>query len=453
MNNILRLARKRLWYFRFIHLLTALLVAAVVVAALLYQGSLMALGSGFKGKLERPQLPGDVAILQMGYRPHPGLTNARQPVLHLALRSIYTDYGQQSLAAVISSNHKDWPTPSPGEIYLPASLQEQMPAATGDYIMLSYFGGGVLQTELCVGGFYENGGYLAALLVNESWFDGWLGLNAATETISVYRQTDYDELYKGMRRLSGQADKAIRLSQSLQDADTLVNTMYGASKGIMVLVIVFLAIGIGTFALLIFLDSRQELAILKASGFKPKQAGALLGLEFLFSSFVGLLLGYGGFLFFNNVSGSTLEANTPLMVMGAAVLITAFVFALLAPVRLAVVATVNELLLRRPILMWTQRATPLASRRPALDDLISRGFTCFILEHDEKDFLGTVVPQVGTQVRRGELLAWQPILFGIGEKRYLAPFDGVVEAIDGSRGVLALSTSGREEGAIDNPLQ
>ncbi|HHW99470.1 MAG TPA: hypothetical protein GX738_07585 [Firmicutes bacterium] len=136
-----------------------------------------------------------------------------------------------------------------------------------------------------------------------------------------------------------------------------------------------------------------------------------------------------------------------LLLHGIQLVAISFAIALYAPARLARVAAVNELLLKRPILLFTQVISNVEGHRPALDDLVNRGWSCIKLETDEKGFLGTVVPQIGAFVRQGELLAWQPTWFGMGEKRYVAPHDGIVQVVDPKRGVVALSqATGQEEG-------
>lgn len=440
MSSILRLVRKRLYCFRFVHLLTAILVAAVTAVALLYQGYVGALTDNFAGRLIRPQVPGTYQLRLPGARTQPNSV-WDSPNLNLVIWKLTTRHGAVRMAAVAGSRLSNWPIPKEKEAWLPLSLRGQVyDEAIGDSLSFTYFTGSEWQqAEAKVAGYYEDGGYLSPILVNHSWALSWLG-ETADQTVMIYtdsRKQTHTELRRYAASVGGAS--LVKLNGPLHGADYLVSSMYAGGNGAMALGIVFLAIGIGIFGLLVFLDSRSELAVLKALGLKPREAGSLLWLEFLISTLIGLLLGCVSLYWLKGYIGFPLELGLSLLRFGAILVSIAFLLALYAPARLAYVATVNELLLKRPVLLWTQVISEVEGRRPALDDLIGQGWSCLKLAQDEKGFCGTVIPAIGTYVRQGELLAWQPMWFGMAERRYVAPHDGVLQVIDPQRGVLAIS--------------
>lgn len=438
MNSVLKLAQKRVVRFRFIHLLATVLVGAVVTVALLYQGYVGALADNFKGRLIYPVLPGEVALHAPGVCEPPNAV-WHSPSLHLTMWNVTTRHGNVRMAGVIGTRQDNWPLPREHEVWLPASLRGQVyNEVAGDSLFLTYFGHGEWrQAELTVAGYYEDGRYLSPILVNQGWGRDWLGESSVDETIIVYQQEAYTVLRRNFTSIRGAS--LVPLDHSLHGANYLVSNMYAGGNGAILLGIAFLAIGIGTFGLLVFLDSRSEIAVLKALGLKPKEASRLLLLEFSLSALAGLLLGWYGLNLLQGHINFPIKMDLALLRLGFILVAASFTLALYAPARLANVATVSELLLKRPILLWTQKISTVEGNRPALHDLISQGWTCLQLERDDKGFLGSVIPAIGTYVRQGELLAWQPIWFGMGEKRYVSPHDGVLQVVDPLRGVLAIS--------------
>ncbi len=446
MSSFLRLWSKRAWCFRFVHVLVAGLVAAVVVVALLYQGYVEALRQDFAGRLVFPKFPGAAAVFAPGLVQPPQQVYT-QPSLHLALLNVTTRQGNVRLAAVIS-NGCDWPMPKGNEAWLPASLRGHVfDEEVGDILNLTHFGRGPWQqAEVVVAGYYEDVQLLSPILVSLPWAHEWLGdYLAYAQTVLIYPEGALRQLQSNLFRIPNA--QMVRLDSGFLGAKYLVSNMFAGGQFALILGILFLSIGVGIFGLLVFLDSRAEIAILKTLGLKPREVSRLLLLEFGFSTLIGLGLGWGAISIMKDYIVFPFKYDPALLLHGIQLVAISFAIALYAPARLARVAAVNELLLKRPILLFTQVISNVEGHRPALDDLVNRGWSCIKLETDEKGFLGTVVPQIGAFVRQGELLAWQPTWFGMGEKRYVAPHDGIVQVVDPKRGVVALSqATGQEEG-------
>lgn len=436
MNNVLRLAAKRFYRFRFVHLLVSILVAAVVIVTLLYQGYLASLTENFAGRLQYPDLPGDVAVFLPGYATEPYISTPL--TISLASWQLVTRHGQVTVAALRNSNLPTWPLPDRNEVWLPSSQRGQVyNEEIGDNFTFTRFTGSTLQqASLQVAGYYDDGGFFSPVLVNPVWALGWLG-ETADSTLITYPEAAYSTL---LRRLSGnQGVRIVRFSELVHSAGYLVSSMYAGGNVALLLGIIFLAIGVAVFALLIFLDSRTELAILKTLGLKAGEAAGLLWVEFAIAITAGLLLGWAVLYQLAAHLSFPLTVAWPLLRFGLYFVTISYILALYIPTRLARVATVNELLLKRPILLWTKTIPIVSGRRPAYEDMLSRGWSCLELDREDDKFSVSIMPELGSIVREGELLAWQPIWFGLAEKRYLAPHAGIVQVIDPVRGLIAIS--------------
>lgn len=437
MSSFIFLLCKRLHRFRFPYLLAAFLVAAVLTAALLYQGYVNALSSQFRGRLTHPTIPGAIMARQLpGVQP-PVVVNA-QPLLKLHIWDINTRHGNLQIAGVASTTLADWPLPQPGEVWLPESLKGQVfDEEVGDTIALTHLGNQGRSTATArVAGYYADGGFLNPLLVSQAWVASWLDEEAGS-IILAYPEAALNEL----RRWEGNNEKAelIRQNDVVQNATNLVGSIYAGGQGAILLGVVFLALGLGTLAMLVFLDSRGEFAVLKALGLRPRTVGRLLWAEFAVTVAVGLGIGWVILLLTARQVGFPLAIDTHLFRYGLLLVAIAYLVALVAPARLARVALVNELMLGRPILLWKQIIGKPVERHPAFHDLLEQGLTCLKLERDGQSFRGAILQAVGARVKQGEPLAFLPVWFGMGEKHYVAPHDGILRVVDPGRGVIGIA--------------
>jgi len=439
MNSLVRLWSKRVWCFRFVHLLVAALVAAVVVVALLYQGYVGALSESFADRLVFPQFPGAAAVFAPGLVQPPRQVTT-PPNLQLALMTTTTRHGNIHLGVVLSSYAGGWPVPKGNEVWLPVSLRGHVfDEGVGDSLTLTYFGRGPWQqAEVVVAGYYEDARLLSPILISLPFAQEWLGDQLVyAQSVLVYPESALRQLRSNLYRIPNA--QLVSLDSAFLGAKYLVSSMFAGGDLALVLGIVFLAIGVGIFGLLVFLDSRSEIAMLKTLGLKPGEVSRLSLFEFGFSTLIGLGLGWAVISVLQEHISFPFKYDLALLRHGFLLVGCAFALALFAPARLARVATVNELLLKRPILLFSQVISSVEGQRPALHDIISRGWSCLKLESDGSNFLGTVVPQQGAFVRQGELVGWQTTWFGMGEKRYVAPHDGIVQMVDPKRGVVAIS--------------
>lgn len=437
MSSFLILLSRRLRRFRFTYLLAALLVAAVLTAALLYQGYVNALSSQFSGRITYPEIPSAIIARQLAGAPVPVVVEAK-PKVQLHLWNVGTRHGSVQLAGVGSSQLDEWPQPAAGDVWLPESLRGQVfNEKVGDRLALTYFSQQERSTATVrVAGYYADGGWLSPLLVNQAWAAAWLEVEADS-TIYAYPETAQSALQRWRER--SEQPQLIHQTDIIQSANKLVGSIYSGGSGTIILGVVFLALGLGTLALLVFLDSRSEFAILKALGLRPRTVGGLLWAEFGVALLVGLGIGWGAVLLIQQQVTFPLALDTRLFSFGLLLVAVAYVVALMAPARLARVALVNELMLQRPILLWKQVISRGTDRHPAFHDLVEQGYTCLLLERDEQNFRGAILQPVGARVRQGEPLAFLPVWFGMGEKHYVAPHDGVLQVVDPARGVIAIA--------------
>lgn len=437
MSSFLILLSRRLRRFRFTYLLAALLVAAVLTAALLYQGYVNALSSQFSGRLNHPTLPGAIIAQQLPGTAAPVVVETELS-LQLHIWEVSTKHGSLQLAGVGSSRLDEWPQPAAGDVWLPESLRGQVfNDKVGDQLALTYFNQQERSTATArVAGYYSDGGWLSPLLVNQAWAAAWLEIEADS-TIYAYPEAAQSALQRWRER--NEQPQLIRQTDIIQSANKLVGSIYSGGSGTIILGVVFLALGLGTLALLVFLDSRSEFAILKALGLRPRTVGRLLWAEFGADLLAGLGIGWGAVLLIQQHVTFPLALDARLFSFGLLLLAVAYVVALVAPARLARVALVNELMLQRPILLWKQVIAKGTDRHPAFHDLVEQGYTCLPLERDGQDFRGAILQPVGTRVRQGEPLAFLPVWFGMAEKHYVAPHDGILKVVDAVRGVIAIA--------------
>lgn len=437
MSSFVILLNRRLRRFRFTYLLAALLVAAVLTATLLYQGYVNALSSQFRGRLTHPTIPGAIIARQLPRAAAPVVVEA-EPLVQLHLWDVGTRHGSLQLAGVGRSSLAEWPEPAAGEVWLPESLRGQVfNEEVGDQINLTRFSQQErLTATVRVAGYYADGAFLSPLLVNQTWAAAWLEAEADS-IVYAYPESAQTSLQRWRER-NGQPE-LIRQNDVIQQASDLVGSIYAGGDGAIILGVVFLALGLGTLALLVFLDSRSEFAILKALGLRPRTVGRLLWAEFAAALLAGLGIGWGAVLLIQRQVTFPLALNARLFNYGLLLLTVAYVAALVAPARLARVALVNELMLQRPILLWKQVISKGTDRHPAFHDLVEQGYTCLRLERDEQNFRGAILQPVGARVRQGEPLAFLPIWFGMGERHYVAPHDGIIQVTDPIRGVIAIA--------------
>ncbi len=93
---------KRLWLFRFAHLLISFLVATVMVAVMLFQGYLLSLSGEFSGRLIKPEIPSDMLCRVLPGVRAPVVTDAVQQ-LRMSVWTVQVPAGRVEMAAVYSS--------------------------------------------------------------------------------------------------------------------------------------------------------------------------------------------------------------------------------------------------------------------------------------------------------------------------------------------------------------
>ena len=437
------LVAKRLKRFRFVHLLIAPLVAAVMVAVLLFQGYLVSLAGEFTGHLVYPEIPaGFLARVLPGVKP-PVVTDAALQ-LQLSLWTVVTPSGRVEMAAVSNSRLPNWLEPLPGDVWLPASQRDQVyTQQVNDQIALTRFNGkSWITAQARVAGYYQDGGYLSPLLVNPTWAVAWVNQSAESTILAYPEQAN-----KQLQRWVSENPQAELLTQSsiVQSASSMVGSLYSGGYVAVLMGAIFLALGFSVLALLVFLDSRSEIAVFKALGLRPSEVGRLFWAEFGVSTLAGVLIGWGAIGWLHTRFGSLITVNWSVFQVALIVVVGSYGLAMLAPARLARRAQVNELLLRRPILLWSQVVSTPNRQNPGLDDLRARGWSCIKLEMDDDGTPGAVLRPAGSFVRQGETLAWQSTWFGMGERKYVAPHDGILELVDLQRGVLAISPTERND--------
>lgn len=435
------LIRRRLWRFRFIHLVITGLVATVMVSVLLFQGYLMALTGEFTGQLTYPTLPNACLVRIPANGILPSLWRIA-PQLQLSTWSVSIAAGQVEMAGVSNTSLSDWPLPAPGEVWLPASQRGRLyTEQVGDILTVSQLGGrDWASAEARVAGYYDDGGYLSPILASMQWIGGWSRQSPNSTIVGYPEQAAQD-----LRRWASSYPEAELLTPQgiAQGASDLVSSLYSGGYAAVLMGAIFLALGFGVMALLVFLDSRTELAILKALGTRPREAGFFFWGEFSAAVLLGVPLGWWLTQWLQSRLDIPIALSGSVFRTALTVVLISYGLAMLAPARLAQRAQVNDLLFHRPVLLLSQSVSSLSRHEPSLHDLLSRGWSCIRLETDGEAFPGIVLRPVDATVKQGETLAWQSTCFGLGEKKYVAPHDGILRVADESRGVLAIEPIGK----------
>jgi len=436
MKHLLALSARRFRADRRSRFAAASITALVVAAWLLYWGYMEYMGVSMSGRVASVAFPADFAIVLP-----PGGDYAMNDYYAETLQTyqaleVETSLGLQPVAAVYySSPSAPLPDPAPGEIWLPDSLRVLGELTVGSPFAIRY-----LQdmryhdVSGTIAGYYADFDYYPAIVVDSYWFTEQ-GTMLDTEQVSLYRKASNFGRWSGRLPLGAKLVTARTMADRAREIVAVAFSSGGEGVGLLYL---FLVLGVGTFNLLSFMDSRRELALLKSMGLRPREMSRLFAIE----SFLTALLGSGaGLMAVLALDGWTLlpiELTWPLVGRTVLLCLLAFAGATAAPFILAKKGSVNELLFGRPIPLIRRTVTDVARRYPALEPLLAAGFQLVKLPVEDGDFPGICFRRMGQTVKQGETVAWQGSAWGLKELEYLAPCDGEVVQADLSQGLLVI---------------
>lgn len=335
----------------------------------------------------------------------------------------------------------------PGEIALPQQVARSAQLQVGDAVQLSYndqFLRRYLELELV--GTYRDDFDLPPALVQ---IEDAMALQAEPQPnrylVNYNRNTDELNDENALSFLVEWMASAYPSAMLISDvsphllAQSLLSRILSPGNGILLLIFVFMGIGILTVALMTFLERRREIAALKSVGVSDNQMVALLGLEYGYGAFTGILAGMLIVLVLKSqmawLQGAAWSSLFTLAAQALANTAVVMVIALAFPLMTARVATVNQLLFARTIPLFKTRTDHmthpegwLVLRERQENVRILR----FPLQTDQEDFI--CFKQPGDTVKQGEVVASMETMGGLRIWEWVAWCDGiVVEAGSSSR--------------------
>ncbi|MDP3058948.1 MAG: hypothetical protein Q8N36_05780 [bacterium] len=209
----------------------------------------------------------------------------------------------------------------------------------------------------------------------------------------------------------------------------IIGATYSLLSQARISLVMFIAMAFLTIKLMAFMEGRRLLAILNAIGLKKLQLAAFIGFEATVSPFLGMLLGGLGVLYI--FSSTTLfavgnKASLSIAINAMLVLLPAMLIGVLIPSRLAQMASVNELLLERPIALFRDKVSDLPARVPAFDYQIAQGVKFIKLPIINGNFEGYIFRKFTDEVKVGEVLAVGYSWWGLRVTDYLSPATGII---------------------------
>ncbi len=436
MQNLLSLARRRWLTEHKSHLASVVIAAAVVTAWLLYWGYMNHMGAYMSHRVADSDFPADFALTT-----EPGLSYLVPAAYVEVLQSFHqlemaTPLGMQPVAASgLARPNAPLPVPAAGEVWLPEELRGVNQIDVG-----SPFEVAILQDLLYVraegkvAGFYHAYDFYPAIVMDSLWLRDQ-GILLKGSEVTLYRRGPNFDSWRYRMPAGVTLQTASSASELALQVVQVAFSSGGQGVGLLFL---FLVLGVGTFSLLTFMDSRRELALLKSMGLRPKELSGLFVLEGALTAVLGICTALAIVSLIERFSYLPINIDFALAVRATLFSLFAFGAATAVPYLLAQRAEVNELLFGRPVPLFRRRITAVNRRYPALDSLLDAGYQLIKLPVVDFGFPGICFRRVGQQVLAGETVAWESYGFGIGEREYLAPCDGEVVEADLERGLVVI---------------
>lgn len=438
MGNLLRISGRRFRVAIRSHLAAVIIATAVLVAWLLFWGYTEAMGQSISSRVESPSFPADVILSSQN-----GInlsTAYAAKVCSYKQQTVGTPYGQLSLGAMTSVGYNGpLPAPKDGEVWIPLDLQQRWQIPLGaDFTLRIRQGYGYSTIHAQVAGTYAAFAYDPAIFVNNRWLINQ-GVTIAGPELSLFNPNP-SNIQQFSKWLSGVGPsvKVLNAASIISAARQIANGTFSSGGQAVGLLFLFMALGVGTFSLLSYMDSRRELAILKSMGLRPHEVGLLFIMEGALTATLGYLLALCISWLVARYSSLPVTVTTPIMLRVLLYALVAFVMATAIPYTLARSASVNELMLNRPVPLFRSKVTQLTRHYPMLETRLAAGLQCVKLPVPDGEFPGICFRQTGQRVKRGETIAWESYAWGMGERNYFAPCSGEVVECDLSQGLLVI---------------
>ena len=328
---------------------------------------------------------------------------------------------------------------APEDIILPQSWATARELQLGDSIEVGYRrSDGLERWTAKVVGFYADDGKLPLAFVGYAHLKARLP-ELRTNALFFKIQKDKATLYHLSEWMDMVYPGAVQISSILPESlgAAMLRHMYQPEQGIMTLFFLFMGIGILTIALMIFLERRNEIAVLKSIGCDWRHIVGLLSFEYTVAGFLGTLLALGAYgLFLRQipwVANLSFQHLGEMFLRGISLSVFVMALAMMYPLLLAKQASVSQLLFSRTIPLsvlyidrLSQAPIDILNREVVDNVRIMRvpyelgKYDCMLMVH------------TGRKVKKGETIALQELYQGHQLIHYLAPCDGVVKELLGA---------------------
>lgn len=475
-NSIQHMLWSNLWRWRWRLGLIALLVAGSVSIGVLYGGMLQKAHSDSIEKIEPLHLQYDILVIlaekqfprtqfetlgSYRYETQGGVYRGRTSDVPITVKevedvlalSLQTPFGLWEVWGVNTENRilqsegqeilGEWPKAS-GDLWIPRSYQEEFHLEIGDEIPMIYVDSyGVKHNflfKICgVGQLSFDLEKPQISLKSAQNISGESKANRQLLQVDNFKymsnwslfSTKMEQMYPG----------GVFVYEAIPQIQWqgLMKEIQSPGKWVLLLVFVFMAVSVLTISLMTFLERKQELAVLKTLGISNLQLSAILFLELFFAGLLGFSV--GGLVvssfsllqpdYFENSGVSILQ----LLINNGFLTLAFFIGAVLYPLLLAKVASVNQLLYAREIPLVVTRYDHVIS--PTLDmirEMQEEKLHILKMTVIDGKSLSVLLKFPGEHVKAGEVVAFMSSYAGFYYQEWLAPCDGFVQSYEVSNG-------------------
>ncbi len=428
-----------------IHLAAVIISAAVLTGWLLLWGYVEATGQAAAGSVIIPEKPADLILKAPdGARTLGGTTYATE-VYRYAVFKVATPVGNLSLGAVADrSPSTSLPQPLDESVWISRDLAERWQLQAGESFPLRLREEWKFRSlDTRIGGLFDHSAFLPDVLASSAWLrerqvslpeEEYVFFNRA---YSSEANADHHHPY-WLKQLPGNVTM-VSGSDLVNAARQIASDTLRSGGSVVVMLWFFLILGVGTFSLLSYLDGRRELAVLKSLGLRPGEAWSLFYLESLITAVISWLLGVGASNLLAGHLGVPVQINAGIYGRSLLWLLAAVTAATAIPCLLGQRAGAIDLMFNRPVPLFSSKVSALTRHYPALEAWLQAGYRCIKLSNPDGCFPGICLRQSGDRVKRGETVAWESYAFGLAERHYLAPCNGIVERCDLKQGLVVIS--------------
>lgn len=451
-REIVKLAFKNLWRWRWRSAAVAGLVALAFGVYILYGGLLLVNRQSGVASIAPLKLPADMIVIPDGDRLGRSPGSFPPPAYNRRIM----EYGEEAVALTtlsrlgevellgIRPNSRFYPldqmnvqgdalTKKNG-IMLPRGMADAKGVKIGDQVMLTTVDktdGMRRQGQFEVVGTFVPEYDLAQPLAR---LEDLLALKSSSSTnrflIRKVPSCEMEFLVQWMGSIFPRAT-LLTADSSAQLGRKIAKEIYRPGYLVLAMIYLFMGIGVLSVTLITLLERRRELAVLKTLGVSNRQVAVIMSLEQAVAGIVGL--GAGGLI--SRALGQKLTwfaKLTPTMVNGLAWQGVAWTIAVLylaayLPTLIAKVATVNQLLFARSIPVVTKKITRLVNAYTWLVEREEReGVRILRLDVVDGRLEGIRLKGAGEAVKQGEVIATQERMFGLEYREWCAPVDGTI---------------------------